>query len=326
MASYRNPYNSPQGQAISSIGKSLGTIFAPSADTQLYQMRAADFQNRANKYREEAKKAQMDNEAFVAEREQNRVLAMEAVRNGLTNSLFPGINLSQEAKEAYASNLIRNKTLGDAFAAQVIGDLQTNPEPSSGVDANNYLIQQAVRGGRNPTLNMPGSMAGAEAIRNQKADAAIREDKGKQKNKATAKDPMDLDKYQFDALDNLKMDLETDIDGNPLDFGNGSDIDNKISQYMAALAEGLFIEARKNGSSFTEAMTKARMGMTTRQAIKTKEFKTPGFNVELPALLVADLKSMGERMARRVLGGGGQGGGLGIESNKVDAIVGEIFK
>ena len=55
MASYRNPYNSPQGKAIDSISQSLGTIFAPSADTQLYQMRAANYMDRAEKLREEAR-------------------------------------------------------------------------------------------------------------------------------------------------------------------------------------------------------------------------------------------------------------------------------
>lgn len=165
MASYRNPYNSPQGKAIDSISQSLGTIFAPSADTQLYQMRAANYMDRAEKLREEARLKRLEVEAERQKQADINFLRNSPVLGQGAANLYGLGEAQSPLAQALLGTLLRNDP---NVAGNLLADAAMQSLPAG--QRNDLARRQVFARGQQPSNTFAINDAAADAA-NQRAIA-----------------------------------------------------------------------------------------------------------------------------------------------------------
>ena len=323
MASYRNPYANQSAQ-INSIATNLADAFLPNSagavNANLYNMRAQRYADLALKSQLDAEKLRMENEKTLQDQEQARIISEGLYGSGLLNSLFPNNQFAPEVGNAIINRIVGSTDLLPALSAQGLGTLQG---PDDATAANNFVARTSVFGGRNPSPNSPGSMAGRQQIAQMDADIDV----DKQTRINAAKPDPAQKQFELEGLENLKLDLNTDLNDKPLEFTGDAEIDQKMSDYMTGLVQDIYDAQIAAGRSHGQALTAARYGMTNRRLIQVDKFEVPGaFNdVKLPKLIVEDFRNMlkaGQtRQVSQIMRDGFE-----FNEKQTEFVIGEILK
>ena len=312
MASYKNPYNNQQNQAIDSIGRSLAEIFMPNSASNIA----------ANNYNRQGQRyAQLAESSRLTDIEQN-IKNQKAIRE---QEEMEYLATNPQLLSLFSSQLGANGRLGEILARQlaekdptlITNRFATNQAAGmSPEQAQDYARRESFNRGQLPTANFAFNENAADRINERAVERAVSAYQGKagtrmdidnnnarnraeegERNRAfrgdqaeldrnatdnRAKDKKDFDRSKYTPLDrknendllNVLAPLDASDVGIPVEFTGDAEVDTKMHGFIRNQYTQQYADARSKGLTPSQADRVALNGLARASVGKAKEYST----------------------------------------------------